>query len=60
VFQWVKIWKKMQEENIERERIRRETEEKQETNRRKDKERLEQLSQQIGEDVEKMKKKKFI
>jgi hypothetical protein len=37
------IWKMMQEEKIERERIRQETEEKQETNRMEDKERLEQL-----------------
>lgn len=49
------MWKTMQEEKIERERIRRETEEKQETNRMEDKERLEQLLKQIREDVERMK-----
>jgi hypothetical protein len=46
------IWKTMQEEKMERERIRWETEEKQETNRMEDKERLEQLIKQIREDVE--------
>lgn len=49
------IWKAMQEEKIERERIRRETGEKQETNRKEDKERLEQLIKQIREDIEWMK-----
>jgi hypothetical protein len=49
------IWKMMQEEMIEWERIRQETEEKQETNRMEDKERLEQLIKQIREDVERMK-----
>ena len=49
------IWKAMQEEKIEWERIRRETGEKQETNRKEDKERLEQLIKQIREDIEWMK-----
>lgn len=49
------MWKTMQEEKTERERIRRETEEKQETNRMEDKEKLEQLIKQIREDVERMK-----
>ena len=35
-----KIWEMMLEEKIERERIRRKAEEKQETNRKEDKERL--------------------
>ena len=45
----------MQEEEIEREKIRRETGEKQETNRKEDKERLEHLVKHTGEDVERMK-----
>jgi len=49
------MWKTMQEEKMERERIRRETGEKQETSRMEDKERLEQLIKQIREDVERMK-----
>jgi predicted nuclease with TOPRIM domain len=48
------IWKTMQEEKIERERIRRETEEKQVTNRKDGKERLKQLITQNWEDVERM------
>jgi hypothetical protein len=48
------MWKTMQEEKTERERIRRKTEEKQETNRMEDKEKLEQLIKQIREDVERM------
>jgi leucyl-tRNA synthetase len=51
-----KIWETMQKEEVEREGIRRETEERQETNRKKDKERLEELIKQISEDVEKIKK----
>jgi hypothetical protein len=53
------IWKTMREEKIEQERIRRETDEKQETNRMEDKERLEQLIKQISEDVEQMKESLF-
>jgi hypothetical protein len=48
------IWKTMQEEKIERERIRQETEERQEMNRKEDRERLEQLIKKFREDVEKM------
>jgi hypothetical protein len=45
----------MQEEEINREGIRRETEERQETNRKEDKERLKQLIKPISEDVKKIK-----
>jgi len=59
------IWKMMQEDKIEQERIRQETEEKQanirredkaesERNRKEGKERLEQLIKQIKDDVEQM------
>jgi 16S rRNA C1402 N4-methylase RsmH len=46
------IWKTMQEEKLEWERIRQEIEEKQATNRMEDKERLEQLIKEIREDLE--------
>jgi len=60
------IWKTLQEDKIEQERIRQETEEKQpkirredkaesERNIKEDKERLEQLIKQIRDDVERMK-----
>jgi hypothetical protein len=48
------MWKTMQEDKIERERIRRETEEKHEMNRREDRERLEPLIKQFRKDVERM------
>jgi hypothetical protein len=48
------MWKSKQEDKIERERIRRETEEKHERNRRVDRERLEPLIKQFRKDVERM------
>jgi hypothetical protein len=47
------MWKTMQEERVELEKVRREGEERQERNRKEDRERLEQIIAQFRKDVEK-------